>query len=83
MLEQSARNSSDKKSRNSLNGFHRERFLREGSKVKYDKSMITNSKFMEMDHIYEKYDFISKTNDRKGMVGNQITGNSFVSIKNN
>ena len=39
---------------------------------------------MDMDQIYEKYDFITKTNDCKEKIPkNQETGNSFVSIKNN
>ncbi len=46
--------------------------------------MITTSKFMDVDQIYEKYDFITKTNDRKEkMRKNQETSNSFVSIINN
>ena len=37
-----------------------------------------------MEQIYEKYDFITKTNDRKEKIAkNQETGNSFISIKNN
>jgi hypothetical protein len=37
---------------------------------------------MEMDKVYEKYDFITKTNEGKKVVKNRDVGQSFVGIKN-
>jgi|LakMenEpi03Aug12_release.lakeMendotaPanAssembly.Ray.scaffolds.fasta_scaffold4053072_1 hypothetical protein len=38
---------------------------------------------MEMDQIYEKYDFITKTNEGKKAFKNLDVGQSFIEIKTN